>query len=130
MLRSLLIAIDLSASSDRVLGRAALLPLSDHARVTVLHVIPKGLPARARGLAKRDAQKAVEAAASRLTRTLAKAVAVRGVVKVGNPAAEIIKRAASVKAPASWSGVASSILPLRSSSSTTIAIPLPAPRNG
>ena len=43
--RSLLVPIDLTPSSDRVLGRLPLLPLAEDARVTVLHVVPSGLTA-------------------------------------------------------------------------------------
>lgn len=42
--RSLLVPVDLTAISDRVLGRVALLPLADGTRVTLLHVVPKNLP--------------------------------------------------------------------------------------
>lgn len=45
---SLLVPVDLTAISDRVLGRVALLPLADGARVTLLHVVPEEFPVRAR----------------------------------------------------------------------------------
>lgn len=55
--RSLLIPVDLTPISDRVLARVALLPLSDRARLTLLHVVPKSLPAGDRRIAERNAKK-------------------------------------------------------------------------
>jgi nucleotide-binding universal stress UspA family protein len=96
--RSLLIPIDLSPGSDRVVGRVARLPLADDARLTLVHVIPKSLSARARGRAERDAGKALTAEAKDLARRLAKHVAIQSVVRVGAAAVEIAKCASSVKA--------------------------------
>ena len=45
--RTLLIAMDLTPISDRVVGRVALLPLAEGARLLLLHVVPKSLPIRA-----------------------------------------------------------------------------------
>ncbi len=98
MLRSLLVPIDLTSSSDRVVRRVAQLPLADDARLTLLHVIPKSLPIRARERAERDAKKSLDVEAKDLVQTLSKRVAIQSVVKVGAAAAEIAKSAASVRA--------------------------------
>lgn len=96
--RSLLVPIDLTAISDRVAGRVALLPLADEARVTLLHVIPKNLPVRARERAERDARKTLGNEARHLTKALPKSVDVDVVVKVGTAAAEIAECATSTRA--------------------------------
>jgi len=96
--RSLLIPIDLSPGSDRVVGRVARLPLAYDARLTLVHVIPKSLPARARGRAERDARMTLTAEAKDLARRLPEHVAIQSVVRVGAPAKEIARCASSVKA--------------------------------
>lgn len=98
VLRSLLIPIDLSRSSERVVGRAALLPLAEGARLTLLHVVPKGLPRDARRRAEDDARKALDGEAKRLVRTLRGRAVVQHVVRVGAPAVEIARQAGAVKA--------------------------------
>ncbi len=98
MLRALLIPVDLSAVSDRVIGRAARLPLAGDARLTLLHVVSRGLPVRDRRRAEQDARQALQAEAEHLKRSLPKGAAVRCVVKVGAPAAAIVDVAKSVKA--------------------------------
>lgn len=69
---SLLVPLDLTAISDRVLGRVALLPLADGARVTLLHVVPKNLPVRAQERAERDARKSLVNEARHLVKALPK----------------------------------------------------------
>lgn len=54
-----LVALDLSPISDRVLARLALLPLAERAQVTLLHVVPRGLPLAAERKARRDAAQAL-----------------------------------------------------------------------
>lgn len=98
MFRSLLIATDLAPGSERLTGRAALLPLAQDARLTLLHVVPRSLPARARERAKRDAEKAIRAEAKSLARALPGQVQLKSLVKLGVAADEIAKRAAAVKA--------------------------------
>lgn len=97
-LRSLLIPVDLSPATERVLGRAALLPLLPSARLTLLHVVPKLLPRESRRRAEGDAEKALERAARKLTRRLPKGVQVTARVEVGVAAAEISRHARSRKA--------------------------------
>jgi nucleotide-binding universal stress UspA family protein len=95
---SLLIPVDLSPVSDRVLGRVALLPLAEGARLTLLHSVPQNLQRRAQRRAERDARRALDGEAKSLARTLPKSVAIEHVVMVGAPAAEIAKCASSAKA--------------------------------
>jgi nucleotide-binding universal stress UspA family protein len=97
-IRSLLVAIDLSALSDRVVGRVALLPFAPRARITLLHVVPRALPPRARERASRDARKALEAELALVARALPAGVQARAVVKIGAAAAEIASGAAAVGA--------------------------------
>jgi nucleotide-binding universal stress UspA family protein len=94
----LLIPTDLTAISDRVIGRVALLPLSDRARLTLLHVVPKTLPHRAQRAAARDARETLAEEVTHLEKTLPKSVKVDSVVKVGVAASEIASRARAVKA--------------------------------
>ncbi|HLT35144.1 MAG TPA: universal stress protein [Enhygromyxa sp.] len=98
MLRSVLVSVDLSPASDRVIGRAALLPLTANARLTLLHVVPKLLPPNARKRAEGDAHAALEALAEKLAAAAPEGVVIRTAVKVGSAAAEIAKHARSVKA--------------------------------
>jgi len=96
--RSLLVPVDMTAISDRVLGRVALLPLAEGARVTLLHVVPKSLPVRAQESAQRDARKTLGNEARLLAKALPKGVDVEPLVKVGSAAAEIAKCASSTRA--------------------------------
>ncbi len=89
-LRSLLVPVDLTPSSDRILGRLALLPLADDARVTLLHVVPGNLPPREQPDAERDAKRALAAEARHLRKTLPKSVSVETLVKLGAATKEIV----------------------------------------
>ena len=60
-IRSLLVPVDLTPISDRVLGRVKRLPLAADARITLLHVVPDVLSARNQRSAERDAAKALAA---------------------------------------------------------------------
>jgi len=96
-LRSVLVALDLSPGSDRVVGRVRLLPLDARARVTLLHVVPGSLPAPEQQSARRDAQRALAAEVSRLREAMPGA-RIEGVVKVGNTVREIAGTSAKMKA--------------------------------
>jgi nucleotide-binding universal stress UspA family protein len=89
--RSLLVAVDLTPVSDRVVGRAALLPLAADARLTLLHVVSISLPASARKAAERDARKALRDEEIALKDVLPETIEIETVVRVGTPAAEIIE---------------------------------------
>ncbi|WP_437730380.1 universal stress protein [Sorangium sp. So ce1335] len=96
--RSLLVPVDLSPASDRVIGRVALLPLAEGARITLLHVIPEGLTLRAQELAEGDARKALRAEADAMARELPGSVTIQLAVRVGAAAAEIARHADEVAA--------------------------------
>lgn len=95
---SLLIPVDLTTTSDRVLGRVAWLPLARKARLTLLHVVPNSLPAPAQRRAERDAKKTLAEEARHLARSLPREVTVVPIVTVGAAAAEIAARSAKTKA--------------------------------
>jgi nucleotide-binding universal stress UspA family protein len=96
--RSVFVPIDLSPGSERVLDRAALLPLAKTGRLTLLHVVPTGIPVESRAAAESDARRAMTAALKRVGSKLPKRLVVRQLVKVGTPAVEIAKYAARAKA--------------------------------
>jgi nucleotide-binding universal stress UspA family protein len=95
--RSLLVASDLSASSDRAVGRVAQLPLADDARITLLHVLPEGLPSRLRRHEEAIALEALEEDRRKLARRLHAFEWIRTVVRVGAAATEIAKRVVSLE---------------------------------
>jgi nucleotide-binding universal stress UspA family protein len=97
MFRSLLIPMDLSPVSDRLVGRVALLPLAEEAQLTLLHVVPRSLPPRSQRRAEADAKKVLSAEATSLAKNLPRGVNIEPIVKVGTPAVEIAKRAATPK---------------------------------
>lgn len=96
-LRSVLIPVDLTPISDRVLARVALLPLSDGARLTLLHVVPKSLPLGDRRIAERNAKKLIADETKNLAKSVAKGVSITPVVKIGAAAKEIALCARSTK---------------------------------
>ncbi len=97
-LSTVLVAVDLSAVSDRLIGRAARLPLAKGARVVLLHVVPSGLAAKDRTLAKIDARAALRAEVRSLEEQLPPGTRVTWRVAIGSPAAKICDVAASVGA--------------------------------
>lgn len=91
--RSLVVPIDLTPSSDRVVGRLVLLPLAEDARITLLHVVPGGLSHEQR-IAERDARKAIAEEARHLRalmdgRLVPKRFAIEPLVRCGAAATEI-----------------------------------------
>jgi len=97
MLGSLLIPLDLSANSERVLQRAMHLPLAVGARLTLLHVVPRLLRGH-RARAAKDAHEVLDAVIAGVAPTLSKSVVLRRIVKVGDPVAEITSQAKSSRA--------------------------------
>ncbi|MGE0161329.1 MAG: universal stress protein [Gemmatimonadales bacterium] len=85
----MLVPVDLDPLSDRIIGRVALLPLADDARVTILHVVPGSLPARERRSAERDAREALAVEARHLRESLPMGVTVEPLVRPGTIADEI-----------------------------------------
>lgn len=98
LFRSVLAPIDLTPGSDRVLGRLALLPLADGARLTLLHVVPESLPATQQRRAERDAKKALAEEVRHLAKSLPRAVSITPIVATGAAAKEIAAHASAVKA--------------------------------
>jgi nucleotide-binding universal stress UspA family protein len=92
-LRTLLVALDLTAISDRLLARIALLPLAADARVTLLHVVSASLPPRELRGVERDARRALAAERKRLASALPRGASVEAAVAVGAAASEIARRA-------------------------------------
>jgi nucleotide-binding universal stress UspA family protein len=97
-LRSVLVPVDLSPGSDRVLARVAKLPLADDAIITVLHVVPSGLTVREQQRAVRDAKRLLGSESSYLSQSLRKSVTVAPVVVAGAAAKEIATAAAAARA--------------------------------
>lgn len=93
MLRSLLIPVDLSPASDRVVGRVALLPLAEGAQLTLLHVVSSSLAPREQRIAARDAKQLLSEETRDLGASLPKSVRIESVVKIGGAAREIIELA-------------------------------------
>jgi nucleotide-binding universal stress UspA family protein len=96
--RTLLVPLDLTPASDRILARVALLPLAPRARVTLLHVVPSSLPPHAQRQAKRDAKKALAEEALHLGSSLPREVSIVPIVSVGAAASEIAARSAETNA--------------------------------
>ncbi len=97
--RSLLIAVDFSSATERLVARsAAPLPLARGARLSVLHVVPSLLPRQARRLAGSDAKKALAATSRSLSAKLPAGRKVSPVVRVGFAATEIAHHARSCRA--------------------------------
>ena len=94
----MLVPIDLRPGSDRVLGRLALLPLADAARVRLLHVVPGRLPSREQRIARRDAATALAGEARHLRKALPVSARITTLVKLGAAAREIVACATRVKA--------------------------------
>ena len=96
-LRSLLVPVDLTPASDRVLGRAPLLRLADDAHLTLLHVVPERLSDRDQEHAREDANRYLAAEAQRLGGLLGERVRVETQVVVGSPAQQIATHVAVVR---------------------------------
>jgi len=86
---SVLVPVDLTPITDRVLGRLALLRLADAARVTLLHVVPQSLPAAEQRRATRDAQRALAEEVRHVRRLLPKTANVEPLLRLGTAATEI-----------------------------------------
>jgi nucleotide-binding universal stress UspA family protein len=98
VLRSLLVPIDLSPASERVVRRAASLPIAAGGTITLLHVVPGRLSIRARRQAETEARTVLAREASHVSKALRPGVAIKHSVSVGAPAAEIAEQAARLKA--------------------------------
>lgn len=96
--RSLLVPIDFTPISDRILSRVSLLPLAEHARVTLLHVVPGSLPPREQRSAERDAKKALAEEVRHLRTLVPQKVSIESLVKRGSSSSEIAECASRAKA--------------------------------
>lgn len=97
-LRSLLVPLDLTPISDRVLARVARLPLANDAHIRLLHVVPGSLsPADTRQV-ERDAKKLLADEKHHLSKELPKSIHVDQAVTIGTPHKEIAAAARSSKA--------------------------------
>lgn len=90
--------LDLTPNSDRALGRLALLPLADGARLTLLHVVPGGLTHREQRGAEQDANKALASDVRYLREQVSKKVRIEALVRTGNVADEIAACATGLEA--------------------------------
>lgn len=90
--RSVVVPLDLSAASARVIDRTALLPFAPGAELMLLHVVPSRLDREASASAQADARKALGLVAKGLRKALPK-VKVEPVVIEGDAAAEIAAHA-------------------------------------
>lgn len=97
-LRSLLVAVDLTPASDRVLGRVARLPLAGNAIITLLHVVPGSLEPREKRDAERDARQRLSEEALHLGASLPKSVRIETAVRSGGAAREITELARLIAA--------------------------------
>jgi nucleotide-binding universal stress UspA family protein len=97
-LERVLIAVDLTSISDRVLRRVALLPLAPTALVTVFHVVPDDLPYWAQQRALRDARKALREEVAHLRGSLPRGVHIEGRVEVGSGPTKIAQVAKALNA--------------------------------
>lgn len=95
---SLLVPVDLTPSSDRILGRLARLPLAEGARLTLLHVVPSSLSFSDQRHAQRDAERVLAEEVRHLRQQLDRQVSIETLVKVGAAAKEIAACGAKVKA--------------------------------
>lgn len=87
--RSVVVPIDLTPSSDRVLRRLSLLPLARDARVTLAHVVPGHLAPGERRSAVREAGSALADEERYLRKSLSATVRIDTRVEVGTAAREI-----------------------------------------
>jgi nucleotide-binding universal stress UspA family protein len=87
--RSLLVPVDLSPLTDRVLNRVALLPLATRARITLLHVVPPMLPLGAERRAARDAKQSLAEARAQLAESLPRGITVSAQVAIESAPAAI-----------------------------------------
>jgi nucleotide-binding universal stress UspA family protein len=88
-LRSILVALDLTPQSDRVIARLGQLALDDEARIVLLHAVPDSLAPRPLRKALRDAGRSLAEEAWHLRRHLPGKVHIESSVRVGAAAAMI-----------------------------------------
>lgn len=92
-LQSLLVAVDLTPASDRVLGRVVRLPLAADATITLVHVVPGSLEPREQRDAEGDARQLLTEEVLHLGASLPKSIRIESVVKSGAAARKITELA-------------------------------------
>jgi nucleotide-binding universal stress UspA family protein len=97
-LKSVLVPIDFSPLSDRVVRRAVSLPITAGGTITLLHVVPNRLRIRARRQAEKAARATLASEASRASKSLRSDISIEHAVGVGAAAEEIAAYAARLKA--------------------------------
>lgn len=97
-LRSILVPLDFTPQSDRVLARVAQLSLAYDTRVTLLHVIPGHLALRATQKAMQEAGTSLAREAWHLRRHVRPKVRIESRVRVGTAAVQIAGEAAAIDA--------------------------------
>jgi nucleotide-binding universal stress UspA family protein len=95
---SVLVPVDLSPLTDRVLGRVALLPFAPKARITLAHAVPPSLALIAQRRAARDAEEVLGHERAQLLAALPSGISVRIAVNVGASAEEIANAADAAEA--------------------------------
>jgi nucleotide-binding universal stress UspA family protein len=96
--RSVLVCVDLTPGTDRILARLVRLPLADDVRVTLLHVVPAGMSPQEERSAQRDAKSALTSEAQHLRASLPRTMAISVTVTVGSAPKEIAACARAAKA--------------------------------
>lgn len=93
----ILVATDFSAPAGRAVGRALRLPLSENASITLLHVIPLGIPSKFEKILWADAKKTLAqstAAAAETAKNIhGRPVRISSDIVRGKPSFEILERA-------------------------------------
>ena len=97
-LQSVLVPVDLTAISDRVVARLSLLPIAEHGRVGLLHVVSEQLGVRDQHRAEREAYRFLDDEVRHLAGALPEHVRLRPMVEFGAPAKAIIARANAMNA--------------------------------
>jgi nucleotide-binding universal stress UspA family protein len=97
-----LVPTDFSKSAARVLDRALLLPLAPEARLHLVHVVPRALPAKLRAGTESEARRALEEAASAARAGARKrgteGLSITSELLFGEPYVEIIRAARTAEA--------------------------------
>jgi nucleotide-binding universal stress UspA family protein len=96
--RRVLVPLDLSVQSDRVVGRVLRLPLDAHARVVLCHVVSDMLAPQEQPRAARDAQRALDQEVRHLRERLPETVEVESVVASGAASTHIARHADRIEA--------------------------------
>jgi nucleotide-binding universal stress UspA family protein len=102
LLERVLVPTDFSKNATRALERAVLLPLAPRARLHLVHVLPKNLPAKMRAKTEAEARRALEQAVSEARagarKQGAKTLEITSALLFGDPFVEIIRSSRTIEA--------------------------------